>query len=634
MIDQVRALLRDREFTHAVIIDDAFDDRPRVGDIEPGLWGRFFDDLTDDEVTTVAQAYGTAAYDAADEAGLLRDQRFVDTVWKSRSVVPTAAALFQDFERVRRHKRDELVPLQELLQRDLGLECATFGRDEGADIANADIVFLDLFLGYVENGEAVARAVERVRHIVAGRRGNPPSVVLLSASPRLQEVGPVLRDKAELLGCQFRMVRKSELPDSETLVERLFELATSYPDALKLNSFLLSWDRALDDARSEFLRSIRTLDLADYANMQALILEAEGEPVGDYILDLYDLHLHSVLEGDAGLVRAAKALNEIDWTGYPPAQFMPSGEAIAIMDGALSHNQVRTELEAEIDGDPTKLRLGDVLLGPELTPAAPAAGQPEAETTRHAYVVLSQACDLQHGEADRVILLRGRVRPYGWKYHSKAQGPRTPVMIVGEQRLSIEWDVLTPETWLLAEIPAKVAEGYRRVRRLRTPFALQLQQAFIGRLGRVGTIAALPGRYAAGVRVFLRDRNGTAKLLAETQAEAEQAVCLVGRTEKNALKEWLLLSEPFQADVRRALREFPTADLPGGAPQVAQVLEDPTFFRRLKGGLPFSREGTKGNKPFKDTPHDIVQISTRARLEPDGPADRSLQPIVIEVDLA
>ena len=31
--------------------------------------------------------------------------------------------------------------------------------------------------------------------------------------------------------------------------------------------------------------------------MQALILEAEGEPVGDYILDLYDLHLHNVLGG-------------------------------------------------------------------------------------------------------------------------------------------------------------------------------------------------------------------------------------------------------------------------------------------------------------------------------------------------
>jgi hypothetical protein len=46
----------------------------------------------------------------------------------------------------------------------------------------------------------------------------------------------------------------------------------------------------------------------------------------------------------------------------------------------------------------------------------------------------------------------------------------------------------------------------------------------------------VPGQYAPSVRVFLRDRNNRAKLLAEARAEANQAVCLVGRTEKNALK--------------------------------------------------------------------------------------------------
>ena len=67
------------------------------------------------------------------------------------------------------------------------------------------------------------------------------------------------------------------------------------------------------------------------------------------------------------------------------------------MDGALFHNQVRTDVEAAIECDETKVHLGDVFLGPEpkaieFTPGA----TPADPTTRYAYVVLSQACDLQH----------------------------------------------------------------------------------------------------------------------------------------------------------------------------------------------------------------------------------------------
>src|SRR5689334_18131290 len=170
-----------------------------------------------------------------------------------------------------------------------------------------------------------------------------------------------------------------------------------------MNDFVLSWNRALTDARAAFLKSIRTLDLADYANMQALILEVEDEPVGDYILDLYDLHLHNVLEGDKGLVRAAKAMNEIGWAEYPPAQFMPSPEAVAIMDGAIFHNQIRTEIEAEVDNDPKKARLGDVFLGPEQAAVAANGNACVGDSIRYAYVVLTQACVLQQGDADRLI---------------------------------------------------------------------------------------------------------------------------------------------------------------------------------------------------------------------------------------
>ncbi len=323
MIEQVKQLLADQQYTIAAIVDDAFDEMPRVGDITKDLWDIFFDDLKQSDHDKFAERYGP--YEAKGDSELSRDPAFIKMAWELRDESGAARALFSQFLAVRERKRERLIPLQTLLN-DLGLSCETYGRDVHDEIDAANIIFLDLFLGYLEGPGAFEEAINRIKAIVHRRRDCPPTVILVSESPQLHELGPTVRDRAELLGCQFRMVKKSDLGDVETMVERLYELAVSRPDSLKLNAFVLSWDRALDDARKKFLSSIRTLDLPDYANMNALILEAEEEPVGDYILDLYDLFLHYILEGDVDLVTEAKRLNDIDWKEYPPAQFMPSEE--------------------------------------------------------------------------------------------------------------------------------------------------------------------------------------------------------------------------------------------------------------------------------------------------------------------
>ena len=629
MIEQVKQLLAEREFKLAAIVDDAFDEMPKASEIRAELWDRFFDDLQESDDAKLSEAYGKDKYDDMDVSDLRRDPIFVDAAWRIRAEVPPAAALFGEFTDTQRSKRDRIAPLQHLLETELGLSCKTFGRDGHDDVDSADIIFLDMFLGYVEGEEAILQAITRIKGVIAKRKANPPTVVLLSESPRLHELGPRVRDDAELLGCQFRMVSKSQLSDSELMVERLYELAISYPDSLKLNAFVLSWDRALTDSHEKFLRSIRTLDLPDYANMNALILEAEGEPVGDYILDLYDLHLHSILEGDIPLITAGKALNEISWTDYPPAQFMPSEEADEMMDGALFHHQSRTKTEAAIDDNPKAARLGDVFLAPPLI--VPAVGEAPARSEQYAYVVLSQACDLKHGNADTVLLLKGSVQLYDRPLR-KSASPRTPIMYVNDRKFSVDWNLLAVETWRVDDIPEKVASGFERVRRLRTPFALQLQQAFIGRLGRVGTLAALPTRYRAGVRILLRKADNVSELLVEADADANQAVCLVGRDDENTTREWLLLSDQLLLSFRRVLKSIDANNFVRTTPSLSDVRNDPAFYRKLKGGLVMKRDTPKGEKPFKGTGYDFIQIFGSRFIQIGSEIDRSYHQVIIEVE--
>ncbi|HEX6639664.1 MAG TPA: hypothetical protein VF215_01055, partial [Thermoanaerobaculia bacterium] len=550
MIEETRALLQERQVTRVVIVDDAFDVEPRLGDVDDSTWDRFFDDITEDDESRLREAYGATSYDALDVSQLRRDAQFISVAWLLRDSSVAAGALFDGFKQEQDRKRSDLAPLLKLLE-ELGVAADISGRDGTTKLADAQIIFLDLFLGREGDRDAVSLAIERVRQVVTARRTSPPSVVLMSASPSLGELAPQVRDEAELLGCLFRTVRKATLNDASATAEQIYDLVLAYQDAARLNAYVLAWDNALSEAKRKFLRTIRTLDLPDYSNLQALTLDAEHEKLGDYVVDLYDLHLHSVVEGEEALMRAAKALNSISGESQAPGQFMPTDQVISMMDGAMFFNEVRTRIEGEGSAS-IAVHLGDVFMAPAPEPATPetVAG---ADATRYAYVVLSQACDLQHGGVDRVLFLRGIARPYAWKHHVKSKVTRTPVMIVGADRYMIDWDTLAPETWLLSELARKVTvDGFRCVRRFRAPFALSLQQSFIGQLGRVGTLAALPARFDAAVRIYVRSTSGEFQLLVDAPRDAARAVCLVGRTSKD-LKEWLLLGEGLLAELREKL---------------------------------------------------------------------------------
>jgi len=665
VIDQVRGLLEQNKVTVAVIVDDAYDSLPVAEDLADAGWNSFFDDLTAEDEQNLTAEFG-ARYDEMEALELAEDNAFIATLWRMRNRIRAAEPVFATYDRAQSQKRTVLEPLVHLLRDDLQLTVNLVGRDASLVELNGQIIFLDLFLGFHEVKTAMNRAAEKVRRLIRSKEEEPPSVILLSASSELKRLAPELRDEAEILGCQFRWIPKGALKDPNAVAESIYDLIVSHSDAVKLNHFMLRWEKALERSKGLFMKSIRSLDLADYANVQALILESEGEPLGDYVLDIYDLHLHSLLEGDEELIAAAKQLSGIDWAReYPPAQFMPSPELNTIMDGALFHNVARSD--SYFSEDPYRTpRLGEVLLGPEIQ-AKKGRPEPEqaecedltnnglvsqnddgqniaahveteaGETTdqeHYAYVVLSQACDLQHCETDRLLLLRGRAKRYNWKQHDrKLRGQvKTPIMQVGVELFSVDWEIVTPETWLLSELPTRLKSGYRRARTFRLPFALQLQQAFIGRLGRVGTLAALPTRYVSAIKVFIKRGDNSAIQLLEASGSEAKAVCLVGRTPKNELIEWLLLSPDLKDQLRVSLQNLAEDVFPNENPGLKVLRSDPAFLRALSRGLPFNRE-KQSSRPLEKTPaYDVVQIFTKSTIEA-GQDIRKYRGMVIELDL-
>jgi hypothetical protein len=62
--------------------------------------------------------------------------------------------------------------------------------------------------------------------------------------------------------------------------------------------------------------SIRRLDLSDYVQVRQVLLNFEGQPLGSYLLDVFDRVLQYEVEGNTGTINAAEDLNNIDSDSY------------------------------------------------------------------------------------------------------------------------------------------------------------------------------------------------------------------------------------------------------------------------------------------------------------------------------
>lgn len=653
MLSEVLALLTSQNVTSAVIVDDLYDPVPTLAHVPREAWTFFFDDLGDSERALIEKGFPGRNVD--DWESLSNDEVFLRYVWSQRTESAVFAKLFGHFESETQKGKKSLDKLEAFLRDTLKLTTNTAGslgasgagvkaadaeeagdaplleddlersaagtksvEGEGAPVAptgltsapnpedTADIVFMDLFLGAEQDKDALGRAVERVRGLVARRRKQPPLVVLMSSSTRLKKHADDFRDQALLLGCQFRMLEKAEIDQQERLLDLVFRLVARYKDTLRLAGFVDTWSRALAGASQRLLRRIRRLDLRDYANLHALVLEAEGERVGGYLVELYDRVFHYELEGDKGLVAAAENVNKIEWTEYPPPHFLPMADAMDILDNLMFHHA--SSLSA---ADP--VTFGDVLFWKQKGDAAklqvPATDVSKREIL--ALFVLTQACDLQRGGVGRLFFMPGIARPVDLRHHRRPGDKMwTPVLKVGDETFVVNWKLeVGPFTCTEAELAARLGSGeYKRVRRFRTVYALQLQQEFASNLTRVGTMAVPPVRHAVALKVFFRAKDQTLTQLMDLPDSPEQAVALVGR-DSGGLVDQLALSPAAVERLRAAMLAVDLALVDGlakGEPQKwRDALARGAVLRSFEHGVEYGRD--KKERPFKGQ-DDIAEI--------------------------
>ncbi len=568
--------LKTLKLTHALIIDDGYDAVPHADDIadDDDAWANFFDDIGDDreELTRIFPPFAALEVDQ-----LRHSNDFVSAVWNARATLRPELwnLLLSTYEQTKKADRAFLEKLEPKL-RTLGIEPIPSGREIPIDAKNVGLVFADLFLGSTQDANDVKTSIAVLRSFIQDREENPPIVVLMSRSNLLEDRKAEFRDGAKLLGAMFRVHRKQELIEGGTLVRTLGRLVQHQPDALKVAGFLDSWKNGLADASERFLTGIRSLDLSDYAQIREVLLTFEGQPLGSYLLDVFDRVLQHEIEGDQHTIAAAERLNEIDPSCYPPPYISGSSDLLGLVYRTILQNPHRLAVKTTIAKIP--VGFGDVLIkrkqeapgpvpseisgAPMEGPITEAGVKPESgtkcaatkEREPDALLVITPACDLvRETGAKRILFVAGKLSELTherWHYHEDEI--KTPIVVLpGERRLWIRWKPKDLRALLISEIEEllKNQDGYEIAIRLRESHALELQQRILASMGRVGILAQMPATFSVAISAFFKGADGKFCEIALPIAARDGGVVYTGRDSDGEENSRLVLTEPVVDEI-------------------------------------------------------------------------------------
>ena len=446
----LQMFLASKGIAKVVIIDDVFDDTPRPDEVNEDDWANFFDDIDNTTETLLSELY--ADYETTSVDHLKTSQEFIKILWDNRHKLGQneMAYLFENYETTKNTERSQLDVLVEKL-RSLNLICMNMGRYHDASAIEADLIFIDLFMGFHQLDADMDCAIQLIHELVKNRIENPPLIILMSRSSRLHEKRDEFRDKAGLLGSTFRVVSKADLIKGGTLEAMLMRLADHYEDAKRVANFIHAWENGLEQMRANFIQILRRLDLSDLGQIRALLLDLEGQTLGEYLLDVADRILQYEIEDNDATIAAALELNKIDLDKYPAPHLVGAPDLQELVHRIAFLHSKRLDL-SENDGK-VQLGFGDILRW---------KSKKSEVFGDSVSLVVSPACDLVRSGTEHVMLLRGvleELQPKSWSYRA---GPlRTAIVILpSEGRRWIKWNPDSIQTLSWCELERLIDGNY------------------------------------------------------------------------------------------------------------------------------------------------------------------------------
>ena len=546
------------------VVDDAFD-APRRGDFTRNELAEFWNELDLDSAEQREMLEETLGSVPKSEEEI--DDASVAALYKQRdNLGPLMPAFERHLKVPLSEKHNHLDPLVDELTT-LGLDVNCLGTAGSVDPGEVQLIFLDYYLGASRDGASVERARAVVGDLLSAYPvgSEKPLVVLMSSDDDVKTVAEQFRRQTNIVGGMFYFLPKSDLTDRVRLLLDLDMLAMALPDGHVVQKFIDTIDDKINAIVPEFLADVKRLNLDDYVYIQRLSLQADGHPLGDYLLWLYSAYFgHLLFERALGTER--RELDGVTFNEWIPSQFVPSSQLTAMYNAALFDMTVgplgphprlpRLDEEEvpgqEVQGAASPEQVEELAVAQDDGGKAVADGllgqKPGDETVKEAQalpyfnmgdifvspkthellMVCNPACDLEFTPDDKrvpnpedsILFIPGTLE--GLDQPSGSPTLRTELFQFDGDSFRILWQPRRVRAIAYRVVDGWLSErGFARIARLRMPFSLEIQQYFASHLTRVGVPVPPPFYRPLQVTVYKRGSDGTHEELTFAKSESD-----------------------------------------------------------------------------------------------------------------
>lgn len=549
----VAQLLKVNNITKVAVIDDVYDKRKK-DEFNASEIPDFYA-LVDPDEDLTKELRQIAGKEINSEADI--DDELLQKLWDSRDSLNSLKdsvnnTLFSNILT----KQNPLNQICAHLENELGLKPVLKGSDvEVSELEEASIVFIDYYLG-AENQASVENAIEIAKNIYKEFSKNKmPLIVLMSSKPEVGQNEEEFRNRSGLLKGMFYFVPKKELENKDNLSLNICSWAKTLPVAVDIQHFINTLEESFEDVKEKFIFGIKSLGLDDYAFIQNLSLQEDGQPLGDYMNWLFNSYYgHLLFEAHAPMAAQIKVVDGLYGLKIPPADTVPSKSLRKIYESALfnvnvedigDHPSVAGEAQNPLANLPY-VHLGDLLTKDETT---------------EVFMIINAECDLAFGpkrlcRPDDVILLISGKLSSPTKISEQSEKIRTEFFEFNGNPYRIIWDIRKILSKKRLEIKKLLEEdGYERKAQMRLPFALEIQRAFASNLTRVGLPVAPPIHHPVKLQVLGKDGNTLTNL---TEVEGDAGFWIATKSNNN-LKFLFFFTVAFGHNLRMAIDTFSKA---------------------------------------------------------------------------
>ena len=478
--------------TNVAIVDDAYDP-PKRGDYTVEINDFFADVEADPDMMEEIKAFGVNFRNVNDITDLM-----LRNLWEGRSNLKALSAPFEEhLFPVIGGKLDGVNALMGFFNGTIGLNVTPFGVDFAPEKETFELIFIDYYLGPVQEKEmALARARNLVRQIYKSPSGKPkPLIVLMSSEVVNDELITSFVEDSGLIRGMFYFIDKADLSDQVKVSLKLSAFSTTIPNGYRIQHLLDAIESTASDISKQFISELKKLSIDDYAYIQRLSLQDDGQPLGDYLMWLFNSYYgHLFFEKNDVVKEKQQDINTLSISNLPLYLGKPSPTLSEIYHSALfvsniaglSAHPKSTKAEEE---EHSYLHLGDIFV----------------DDKNNVLLVINAQCDLSYAPDGKnrkfrpttsIILVPGELHEVTSSkntFEPNISESRTLFFKYNNNNYSIIWktkEVLTKQYGKIRGWLKK--ENYVRVSRLRLPFALEIQNVFASELTRVGNPVAPP----------------------------------------------------------------------------------------------------------------------------------------------